>query len=224
MSWFAVVLVVAVVAGIVGVALAKVDELSGVGREHEEGSFRWKHGRLLRTQVLNAEEEPTRVDLAKKVLLPSIVVAAVCSAAMFVPALSGYGNVATVVSLGASVAIATAVRGDKGDYGRAFAYAICGLVLACTMLVLVAQAYAEATVAEVNAFTTLFGAVGASVGAVALPARIVFAREFADGAVNFVRMSGRTTAASLLVKLEDESWVVPTNVRESAKRLVERGR
>ena len=122
------------------------------------------------------------------------------------------------VSLLVSLIIATAVCG-KNDSGRAFCYAVVGLAIACTVLILITRAYVSVSTAEVNAFTTVFGAVGASVGAAVLPARVIFAREFADGKVGCVRLSQRTAAAVLLLKLQDKEWDVPENVRQAARRL-----
>ena len=218
MPWVLIILVVVVAAGLIGLLVAKIDELSGVGREHKAGTFRWPHGKVVRTRVLYAEEEITRADIAKKVLAPTVGVAVVCAALIMVGPLTGYGNVLTVVSLLASLIIATAVCG-KNDSGRAFCYAVVGLAIACTVLILIARAYVSVSTAEVNAFTTVFGAVGASVGVAVLPARVIFAREFADGKVGCVRLSQRTAAAVLLLKLQDKEWDVPEHVRQAARRL-----
>ena len=141
---------------------------------------------------------------------------------MFGPVVS-YGNVLTVVSLLASLVIATLVCG-KNDAGRAFCYAVVGLGIACTVLILITSAYVSVSTAEVNAFTAIFGAVGASVGAAILPARVTFAREFADETVGCVRLSQRTAAAALLLDLQDKEWEVPEHVREQAKRLEKRSK
>lgn len=222
MPWVLIILVVVVAAGLIGVLVAKVDELSGVGREHKAGTFRWPHGKVVRTRVLYAEEEITRADIAKKVLAPTLAVAIVCAALIMVGPLTGYGNVLTVVSLLASLIIATVVCG-KNDSGRAFCYAVVGLAVACTVLILITRAYVSVSTAEVNAFTTVFGAVGASVGVAVLPARVIFAREFADGKVGCVRLSQRTAAAVLLLKLQDKEWDVPEHVRQAARRLEKKG-
>ena len=222
MPWVLIILAVIVAVGLIGVLAAKIDELSGVGREHKTGTFRWPHGKVVRTRVLYAEEEITRADIAKKVLAPALVVAIVCAVLIMVGPLTGYGNVLTVVSLLASLIIATVVCG-KNDSGRAFCYAVVGLAVACTVLILITRAYVSVSTAEVNAFTTVFGAVGASVGAAVLPARVIFAREFADGKVGCVRLSQRTAAAVLLLKLQDKEWDVPEYVRQAARRLEKKG-
>lgn len=218
MPWVLIILVVIVAAGLIGVLVAKIDELSGVGREHKSGTFRWPHGKVVRTRVLSAEEEIPRASIAKKVFAPTLGVAVVCAALIMVGPLTDYGNVLTVVSLLASLLIATVVCG-KNDSGRAFCYAVVGLAAACTVLILITRAYVSVSTAEVNAFTTVFGAVGASVGVAVLPARVVFAREFADGKTTCVRLSQRTAAAALLLKLQDKEWDVPEYVRQAARRL-----
>ena len=221
MPWVLIILIVVVAIGLFGFLSSKVDELSGIGREHTAGSFRWPHGKVVRTRILSAEKEHERGEIAKKVLLPCIVIAAVCAVlTMFGPVVS-YGNVLTVVSLLASLVIATLVCG-KSDAGRAFCYAVVGLGIACTVLIL--RAYVSVSTAEVNAFTAIFGAVGASVGAAILPARVTFAREFADETVGCVRLSQRTAAAALLLDLQDKEWEVPEHVREQAKRLEKRSK
>ena len=195
MPWVLIILIVIVAMGLFGFLSSKVDELSGIGREHTAGSFRWPHGKVVRTRILSAEKEHERGEIAKKVLLPCIVIAAVCAVlTMFGPVVS-YGNVLTVVSLLASIVIATLVCG-KSDAGAA----------------------------EVNAFTASFGAVGAAVGAASLPARVTFAREFADETIGCVRLSQRTAAAALLLDLQDKEWEVPEHVREQAKRLEKRSK
>ena len=223
MPWVLIILIVVVAIGLFGFLSSKVDELSGIGREHTAGSFRWPHGKVVRTRILSAEKEHERGEIAKKVLLPCIVIAAVCAVlTMFGPVVS-YGNVLTVVSLLASLVIATFVCG-KSDAGRAFCYAVVGLGIACTVLILITRAYVSVSTAEVNAFTAIFGAVGASVGAAILPARVTFAREFADETVGCVRLSQRTAAAALLLDLQDKEWEVPEHVREQAKRLEKRSK
>ena len=123
MPWVLIILIVVVAIGLFGFLLSKVDELSGIGREHAAGSFRWPHGKVVRTRILSAEKEHERGEIAKKVLLPCIVIAAICAIfTMFGPVVS-YGNVLTVVSLLASLVIATLVCG-KNDAGRAFCYAV----------------------------------------------------------------------------------------------------
>ena len=112
----------------------------------------------------------------------------------------------------------------KSDAGRAFCYAVVGLGIACAVLILFSRAYVSVSTAEVNAFTAIFGAVGASVGAAILPARVTFAREFADETVGCVRLSQRTAAAALLLDLQDKEWEVPEHVREQAKRLEKRSK
>ena len=158
MPWVLIILIVVVAIGLFGFLSSKVDELSGIGREHTAGSFRWPHGKVVRTRILSAEKEHERGEIAKKVLLPCIVIAAVCAVlTMFGPVVS-YGNVLTVVSLLASLVIATLVCG-KSDAGRAFCYAVVGLGIACTVLILITRAYVSVSTAEVNAFTAIFGAV-----------------------------------------------------------------
>ena len=220
MPWVLIILIAVVAIGLFGFLSSKVDELSGIGREHTAGSFRWPHGKVVRTRILSAEKEHERGEIAKKVLLPCIVIAAVCAVlTMFGPVVS-YGNVLTVVSLLASLVIATLVCG-KSDTGRAFCYAVVGLGIACAVLILITRAYVSVSTAEVNAFTAIFGAVGASVGAAILPARVTFAR---DETVGCVRLSQRTAAAALLLDLQDKEWEVPEHVREQAKRLEKRSK
>lgn len=223
MPWVAIILTVVVLAGIIGVFLAKVDELSGLGRQHDLGSFRWPHGRLLRSRVLHVEEDFSRRDAILKVLVPCVVIAVVCAVLIMWGPLTAYGNVLTVISLLASLVIASFSHGQK-QAGRAFAYAVICLACACTILVLITNAYSHASTAEVNAYTTLFGAVGASVGASAMPPRVVFAREFEDEHMSCVRLSQRSTAALQLLKVEDKSWNVPAQIRDAGKRLFEGGR
>ena len=156
MPWVLIILIVVVAIGLFGFLSSKVDELSGIGREHTAGSFRWPHGKVVRTRILSAEKEHERGEIAKKVLLPCIVIAAVCAVlTMFGPVVS-YGNVLTVVSLLASLVIATLVCG-KSDAGRAFCYAVVGLGIACTVLILITRAYVSVSTAEVNAFTATSG-------------------------------------------------------------------
>lgn len=218
MPWVLIILIVIVAAGLIGLLAAKIDELSGIGREHRAGSWRWPHGKVVRTRVLSAEQEIPGSDIAKKVLAPTLVIAFVAAALTMVGPLTGYGNAFTVVSLLASLIVATCVVG-KNDAGRAFCYAVVGLAIACTVLILITRAYVSVSTAEVNAFTAIFGAAGASVGSAILPARVIFAREFADGKVGCVRLSQRTAAAALLLKLQDKQWDVPEHVREAARRM-----
>ena len=202
MPWVLIILIVVVAIGLFGFLSSKVDELSGIGREHTAGSFRWPHGKVVRTRILSAEKEHERGEIAKKVLLPCIVIAAVCAVlTMFGPVVS-YGNVLTVVSLLASLVIATLVCG-KSDAGRAFCYAVMGLGIACAVLILITRAYVSVSTAEVNAFTAIFGA---------------------DETVGCVRLSQRTAAAALLLDLQDKEWEVPEHVREQAKLLEKRSK
>ena len=105
--------IVVVAIGLFGFLSSKVDELSGIGREHTAGSFRWPHGKVVRTRILSAEKEHERGEIAKKVLLPCIVIAAVCAVlTMFGPVVS-YGNVLTVVSLLASLVLSRPLSAGK---------------------------------------------------------------------------------------------------------------
>ena len=70
MPWVLIILIVVVAIGLFGFLSSKVDELSGIGREHTAGSFRWPHGKVVRTRILSAEKEHERGEIAKKVLLP----------------------------------------------------------------------------------------------------------------------------------------------------------
>lgn len=223
MPWVLIILLVIVVIGVFGVLSSKVDELSGLGREHPTGSFRWPHGKVVRTRILSAEKEFARGEIAKKVLLPCVAIAAVCAVLTMYGPITSYGNVLTVASLLLSLIISTAVCG-KSDAGRAFCYTVVGLAIGCTVLIMFTQVYVSVPTSEVNAFTSIFGAVGASIGAAVLPARVTFAREFADETVGCVRLSQRTTAAALLLDLQDKEWDVPEHVRDQAKRLDKRNR
>ena len=57
MPWVLIILIVVVAIGLFGFLSSKVDELSGIGREHTAGSFRWPHGKVVRTRILSAEKE-----------------------------------------------------------------------------------------------------------------------------------------------------------------------
>ena len=66
MPWVLIILIVVVAIGLFGFLSSKVDELSGIGREHTAGSFRWPHGKVVRTRILSAEKEHERGEIAKK--------------------------------------------------------------------------------------------------------------------------------------------------------------
>ena len=142
---------------------------------------------------------------------------------MFGPVVS-YGNVLTVVSLLASLVIATLVCG-KSDAGPR--------VLLCgggsrnclhrphpdhARLRVGLHRRGECFHGHLRGRGCLGG------GCVILPARVTFAREFADETVGCVRLSQRTAAAALLLDLQDKEWEVPEHVREQAKRLEKRSK
>ena len=188
---------------------SKVDELSGIGRErHTAGRSAGRNKVVPYAHSFLRKRNTNRRDREEGAASVHRHRCRLRGISHHVRAASSPTATCLRVSLLASLVIATLVCG-KSDAGRAFCYAVVGLGIACAVLILITRAYVSVSTAEVNAFTAHLRGRGASVGAAILPARVTFAREFADETVGCVRLSQRTAAAALLLDLQDKEWEVP---------------
>ena len=219
MPLFAVLAAVLVLAAVAGAVITWQDAHSGVGKPAREGSWRWPHGRVVRTSVLEVEDEPSPARLVKHVAVPSLAVSAVLGGATLAGPLAGYNAGATIAALLAAMVIAAVGRGGQKGAGRAFCWAIVGLAVGCTLSVLLGLALPGIPAAAVNLLSALFGALGASAAVMLMPARTTFAREFADGVASVVRLGSASRPGRELAQLEDACWEVPQHLREAAARL-----
>ncbi len=215
MSGFTVFAIVVVVLAIVGLALRKNGEMSGLGRAAQAGSrskMRAPHGRLVRTKLL---DDAAAVPFSRRLLR---ALGASCAVTLILIVLCLVGLLDMGSALPASLdvlfvlGICMGVSAEQAVPWRSLGYAFVGyaeLAAAATLVAL--YAVPGVTTAIANGVTVVAGTLGSAFLSASAPMQLGYAREFEDGHVDALRVADRSSAARAFDELVDPSWKPPAD-------------
>ncbi len=212
---YAIITIAIVLAAAAGFAFVKNGELAGLGRGGKRGGLRNPHGALVRTKRLDATEQ-TSFPYRFGILLAIVVgVTALLGLVSFTQILNWGSATFLTVHFILCVGLCMGVSMSDSGMWRPLAWALLGyLVLALVPNVLWVYEVtfvASLSFAHVNALTALLGGVGCALGAALMPPLFSYAREFEDGHVNAIQVSGNSIARKAYDALLDPSWKPPAD-------------
>lgn len=233
MSGFIIFFIVMAAMFVVGFALQKNGELAGLGR-NPRGKMRAPHGRLVRVKRLDAFTELPFLAkfgrVAPIMLAATLLICILCIAGLisFSSPLPVSLDLLVVVGIGCAL-----VQSDAGIWRSLawalFGYFICGLI--ATLLGLYALPLVMSIdTGGINALSMVFGTLGCSACVAAMPLMRTYAREFADGHVDSLKVSSVSMAARAFDALEDPTWkppadrVPPADEVDNVRALMEKRR
>ena len=221
-----------VLAALLGLVLRKIGEHAGLGSQGRIPRILNEHGALIRTKRLDNGEHlgfgPMAVRLGIIDFALTLVVLILCWTGLF----SLKGLIAGSVDIILVVGVTTAVAQTDAGIMRPFAYSLGGYIVGAvvsgiiglgllplmgldeasfTGIPLIGSTEGNSLTALVNLLTMVLGTLGTVVAVSGMAPQRTYAREFSDGHVNSIKVSGRSFASRQFAKLEDHSWEPPAD-------------
>ena len=213
MSAFTIVAIVVVIAAVLGFVFTKLGEFAGIGGNGGDDRLWGDHGRLVRTKRLDDTIDLPFLTRLPRCLLfvaaPTVILVVLC----LIGVLQWDGLLAGSLDVILVILVAVAVSQDGNGMGRPLGYALVGYILgglasALVGLVLLPM-IVEVSSGMVNGLTMVLGTLGTVLAIAWMPCQRTYAREFADGHVNSLKVSSRSAVRKIYDKLEDRNWIPP---------------